>query len=347
MLADQLEYVIGVDPHRDRHALAVVRAPSGEVVYETDVVASTGGYQAALETARVHAPGPRVFAVEGSGSYGRGLSRFLSGSGERVVEVSRVRRDRRGGKTDALDAVRAARGVLADRKSAAAPRAGGRREALRALLVARQGGQAAKRAALNQLRALIVTCPEPLRAELSELSRARLLTRLSAARPAARRDPELRGTLIALRTIAGRIHYLTRDERQLTREIEQLVQELAPDLLTEAGVGPICAAQAIVAYSHHGRLRDEAAFARLAGTAPIPAASGLNNRHRLDRGGDRQLNQALHTILVNRRRIHQPTRDYIARRTSEGKTTREAIRCLKRYLARHLYRQLTKAPMPT
>jgi transposase len=340
MVADQLDYVVGVDPHRDQHAVGVVEVRSGVVVLETAVAADSGGYAAALAVAEKHAPGRRAFAVEGTGSYGAGLTRFLTGRGERVFEVGRLPRERRGGgKTDALDAVRAARSVLSQERPAT-PRNNGEREALRALMAAREGAANAKRAGLCQLRALLITAPEPARAELRSLTRARLLACLTAMRPERRTDPELRGSLFAMRAVARRIQQLTAEERELTREIKTLTQKLAPQLLDQPGVGPLLAAQVVLSWSHKGRITSEAAFARLAGVAPIPASSGQTIRYRLDRSGDRQLNRALHQILVTRRRIHEPTTAYIQRRISEGKTRREANRCLKRYLARNLYRLL-------
>jgi transposase len=314
MLADQLDYVIGVDPHRDTHALAIVDVRSGGVEFETSVAASSSGYARALELAKAHAPGRRAFAIEGTGSFGAGLTRFLTKHDERVLEVGRLRRERRsGGKTDALDAVRAARSVLAQTQPAE-PRAGGEREALRALMAAREGAVNARRAGLCQLRDLLITTPEPLRSELRPLTRAQLLRRLTAVRPQRHRDVELRGALQALRAVARRVE-------QLTREV-------------------------LLSWSHRGRIRSEAAFARLAGCAPIPASSGQTIRYRLDRSGDRRLNRALHMILVTRRRAHPPTIAYIDRRTRDGKTSREAIRCLKRYLARNLYRLLEHTPTP-
>jgi transposase len=346
MLADQLDYVVGVDPHRDSHALGVVEVQSGVVVFETSVAAASGGYADALRVAEQHAPGRRAFAVEGTGSYGAGLTRFLTGCGERVFEVGRLPRERRsGGKTDALDAVRAARSVLS-LKRPATPRSNGEREALRALMAAREGAVNAKRAGLCQLRDLLVTTPEPLRAELRSLTRARLLTRLTATRPERRRDQELRGALLALRSVARRVQQLIAEERELAREIETLTHKLAPQLLNQPGVGPLLAAQVVLSWSHRGRIVNEAAFARLAGVAPIPASSGQTIRHRLDRSGDRQLNRALHQIIVTRRRIHTPTIAYIERRTQDGKTRREATRCLKRYLARNLYRILENGAPP-
>jgi transposase len=340
MLADRLDYVVGVDPHRDWHALAIVHVVDGAVVFETRIAADCQGYAQALELAEQHASGRRAFAIEGAGSFGAGLTRYLSDRGEWVLEVGRLRRERRsGGKTDALDAIRAARAVLAQRWPAS-PRASGDREALRALMAARDGAVNAKRAGLCQLRDLLVTTPEPLRTELRPLTRTRLLQRLAATRPDRQPDPELRGVVLALRSIARRLLQLTSEEQKLAREIETLTRRLAPQLLDQPGVGPLLAAQLLLSWSHRGRIRSEAAFARLAGCAPIPASSGQTIRYRLDRSGDRKLNRALHLIVLTRRRTHPATIAYIERRIQEGKSRREANRCLKRYLARSLYRLL-------
>ena len=346
MLADELDYVVGVDTHRDTHALAVVEVRSGGVLFEATALADGEGYARILRLADQHAPGRRAFAVEGTGSFGAGLTRFLVSHDEQVLEVGRLRRERRSGKSDALDAIRAARSVLGQ-SLPARPRAGGEREALRALSAAREGAVTARRAGLCQLRGLLVSAPEPLRAELRSLSRTQLLRRLAAVRPEHHQDPELRGTLLALRALARRVKALTAEERELAREIETLTRRLAPQLLEQPGVGPLAAAQILISWSHRGRLTGEAAFARLAGVAPIPASSGQTVRYRLDRGGDRRLNRALHMILVTRRRTHAPTIAYINRRIQEGKSRREATRCLKRYLARNLYRLLENPPMPT
>src|SRR6266852_1475243 len=348
MLADQLDYIVGVDPHRDTHALAIVHVVSGAVVFEATVIANSDGYAQALRLAEEHAEGRRAFAVEGTGSFGAGLTRFLNGRGEQVLEVGRLRRQRRsGGKTDALDAVRAARSALA-RERPATPRAGGDRQALQALVAAREGAVNAKRAGLCQLRDLLITTPEPLRSELRPLTRARLLQRLAATRPGGGRDPELRGSVLALRSIARRVLQLTVEERELAREIETITRKLAPQLLEQPGVGPHAAAQLLLSWSHQGRITSEAAFARLAGAAPIPASSGQTIRYRLDRSGDRKLNRAPHMILVTRKRSHPATIAYIERRQQEGKTRREATRCLKRCLARNLYRLLEHgAPLAT
>jgi transposase len=344
MLADELDFVLGVDTHRDVHAVGVIEVRTGVVVFEATIAADSGGYAEALRLAQRHAPGRRAFAVEGTASFGAGLTRFLVDCGEQVFEVGRLRRERRsGGKTDALDAVRAARSVLTQKRPAQ-PRSTGEREALRALVAAREGAVNAKQAGLNQLRDLLVTTPEPLRGELRTLTQARLLGRLVATRPERRRDPELRGTMLALRAVARRVQSLTIEERQLAREIEKLIRKLAPQLLEQPGIGALLAAQVVLSWSHPGRIANEAAFARLAGVAPIPASSGQTIRYRLDRGGDRKLNRTLHLILITRKRTHPATIAYIERRLQEGKTRREANRCLKRYLARNLYRLLEHGP---
>src|SRR6266536_3622902 len=288
MLADELDYVIGVDPHRDTHALAVVDVRTGGVVFEATAVADGEGYACVLRLVDQLAPGRRVFAVEGTGSFGAGLTRFLIDHQERVLEVGRLRRERQSGKSDALDAIRAARSVLSQTRPAR-PRAGGEREALRALAAAREGAVTARRSGLCQLRGLLVSAPEPLRAKLRSLTRAQLLRRLAAARPGRCQHQELRGTLLALRALARRVTALTVEERELAREIETLTRKLAPQLLDQPGVGPLAAAQVLISWSHRGQITSEAAFARLAGCAPIPASSGQTIRYRLDRSGDRLL----------------------------------------------------------
>jgi transposase len=340
MLADELDYVLGVDTHRDEHMLAIVTAPAGTVVAGSAVPANAGGYRELLRVAAQHAPGRRAWAIEGSGSYGAGLARFLAGRGETVLEVSRTPRAERRlrGKDDTLDAARTARAALAA-DTLALPRAGERREALRLLLVARRSAVDVRREALTQLHAVIVTAPEPLRQELRELPLGKLLDRCSRLRRTSAGADEL-ATRLVLRSLARRIQAATLEADELERELLNHVRVLAPSLLDEPGVGPIVAAQLIVAWSHRGRLRSEACFARLAGVAPIPASSGQTQRHRLSRGGDRQLNRAIHTIALHRRQHDAATRDYIAKRIAEGKTRRDATRLLKRYLARHLFRLL-------
>jgi transposase len=340
MLADELDYVLGVDTHRDEHVMVVVTAPTGAVVAGSAAPTNGRGYRELLRVAERHAPGRRAWAIEGTGSYGAGLARFLASRRETVFELSRTPRAERRlrGKDDELDALRTARAALAS-QTLALPRAGEQREALRLLLVARRSAVDVRREALTQLRAVIVTAPERLRDELRGLSEGKLFDRCSRLRRTTAAADEV-ATRFVLRSLARRVQAATIEAAQLEQEIAASVHALAPELLDEPGVGPIVAAQLLVAWSHRGRLRSEACFARLAGVAPVPASSGQTTRHRLSRGGDRQVNRALHTIALHRRQHDPATRDYIARRVAEGKSTREATRLLKRYLARRLYRLL-------
>jgi transposase len=347
MLADEVDYVIGVDTHRDQHTLAVVVAPTGAVVAQTVVRASGAGYARALRFASSHA-GVRAWAIEGAGHYGAGLARYLADRGETVLEVGRQARVERRlrGKDDPLDAIRAARTGLAA-ETLTLPRAGQRQEALRVLLLSRRSAVDVRRVALVQLRSVIVTAPEQLREE-QWLPVTKLIQRCSRFRRSGSRTPDQLAVVLALRSLARRIEAATAEAEELEREILKHVRASVPELLHEPGVGPIVAAQLIVTWSHRDRIRSEAAFARLAGVAPLPASSGQTIRHRLSRGGDRQLNRALHTVVLHRRQHDAATRDYIARRVAEGKTTREATRVLKRYLARHLYRVMQNAtPLTT
>jgi transposase len=343
MLADDVAFVLGVDTHAESHSLALVEARSQRTCGQLTIPASRRGYRQALRLARRHAPGRRAWALEGSGSYGAGLARFLCARGERVLEVERPAREgsRARLKSDALDAERAARQLLAG-AAGAQPRLGADTQALRALLTTREGAVTACTSALNELRALLVSAPPQLRERLQGLSEGKLLA--ACARLRASADDERSAVALALRSLALRVRQLRDEAELLERELTRRIQTLAPQLLAGRGVGPISAAALLIAWSQPGRLRSEAAFARLAGVAPIPASSGKVQRHRLDRGGDRRLNRALHTIVLTRRRLDPDTKAYIARRLSEGKSEREAVRCLKRYLARSLYRQLEAMP---
>jgi transposase len=263
---------------------------------------------------------------------------------ERVVEIDRPARParRNGAKTDELDAVRAAREALA-REHLAQPRQRGEREALRVLLTTRAGAVDARRRAICHLKSLVVSAPESLRQELRPLSTYDLLRRCARLRIAPTHSAELRATKTALRMTAQRALSLQAETTTLQTQLAHLVQQLAPRLLAEPGVGTITASQILCSWSHAGRLRSEAAFAALAGVAPIPASSGQVHRNRLNRSGDRQLNRALHTIILARLRSHQETLEYAHRRTLEGKSPREIKRCLKRHLARRLFK-LLEAP---
>jgi transposase len=311
-LAGQVDGVVGVDTpvdtHRDTLTAAVVN-PIGAVLADAQVSADADGYQRLLELARQQVPGRRCWALEGTGSYGAGLADFLDAVGEHVVEVCRPKRpaQRGGRKTDALDAIRAAREALVS-EHLIHPRRRGEREALRVLLATRGGAVLARTAAVNQLKALIVSAPEALRAELRGRTSKQQIASCLARTTRPGDDVELRATMRALGCTAERIQTLTTEARELEQEIDLLVQAMAPELLALVGVGPISAAQILVSWSHRGRFRSDAAFAAFAGAAPIPASSGLTTRHRLNRAGDRQLNRALHTVVLVRARVDPATR---------------------------------------
>ena len=345
-LADQVDLVIGVDTHKHTHTAAVVQAVTGGKVAELMVATDPAGYQQLLDWADQHGRS-RVWSIEGAGGYGAGLTRHLTSAGERVVELDRpVRAARRNGaKSDPLDAVRAAREAMS-RPELAEPKITGPRAQLAVLTAARRSAVDAMTVAERQLHAMVVAAPEVLRAKFRGRTTTSMLTTAARLRVAPSWDAETATTATVLRTLARRAQALMGEAREHERAIIAIVRAWRPDLLDQPGVGPIVAAQVLTAWSHPGRVRSEAAFAMLAGTAPIPASSGLRTRHRLNRSGDRQLNRALHVVALSRTRYHQETRDYIERRRAEGKTDREIRRCLKRYIARRLYRQLEHGLQP-
>jgi transposase len=340
MLADEVDNVIGVDTHRDTNTAQAVAAKTGAIGPHTTTDADSRGYRRMLAFAEEHTPGARAWAIESTGSYGAGLTAYLHERGERVVEIDRPKRPagRNGAKSDELDALRAAREALG-RRHLAEPRRRGEREAIRVALRTRQGAVRARAIAVGQLKSSIVTAPESLRSSLRQSDKD-LLGRCTRLRVCASQSVEHRMTVRALRSTARRALALQAEAAELEAELRSVLEALCPQLLAEPGVGTISAAELINAWSHRGRIRSEAAFAMLAGAAPIPASSGQTVRHRLNRCGDRQLNRALHTITTSRLQHDPRTRAYAQKRREEGKTPREIRRCLKRYVARRLFRLL-------
>jgi transposase len=331
--------VVGVDTHKDSHSAALLDQ-LGSVQAALDVAVNRAGYQQLLNWARGQSR-ERVWAVEGTGSYGAGLASFLAEQGEVVYEGDRPQRRARGaaGKSDQLDAIRVAREALS-RRYHAIPRRRGHREAMRVLMTARESAISAYRQGLNQLYALVVTAPDPLHERLVGLKGARLVAACSKLRRCG--DLELSVTAATLRAVARRATKLKAEVADYDRQLSHLVGVHAPCLLAEPGVGPVTAAQVLTCWSHAGRIRNENAFAALAGVAPVPASSGRVVRHRLNRQGDRQLNRALHVVAICRSHYDPATKQYIARRTAEGKSPREIRRCIKRYIARRLFRLLNR-----
>jgi hypothetical protein len=341
MLSGQVDYVIGVDTHRDTITAAIVEAVTGAVVDHLQGRTSEPGYKRVYAFAVKHAPGRRLWAIEGTGSFGAGLTTYLLERGEQVAEIDRPARParRNGAKSDDLDAVRAAREALS-REHLAAPRARGEREAMRVLLAARHGAVTARTKAISQLKALIVNAPTQLREQLQRGTTDDQLDRCSRLRTLPGHSTEHRATIRAIRATARRALFLEAEAAEHESELEQLVLTACPQLLDRPGVGAITGAQFLVSWSHSKRIRNEAAFAALAGAAPIEASSGQTIRHRLSRAGDRQLNRALHTVALSRLQHHAPTKAYATRRITEGKSPREIKRCLKRAIAREIYRLL-------
>jgi transposase len=336
-LAGRIDYVIGVDTHRDAHTAAAVDQVGG-VVEGITVDASLQGSKELLSFARATAPGQRLWAIEGTGLYGASLTRFLLAQGEQVVEVERPGRPaRRRGKSDPLDALAAAREALAG-EHLAEPRSSGERAALQMLLTLRRHVVKSKVQAIGLFKTLLVAAPDALRESLAPLSTTEQVRRAALLRK--RQDVVEDASAIVLKSLARRILDLTAEAKELEGRIGCLVTVLAPELLARPGVGALAGGGVFAAWSHPGRLRSEAAFASLGGVAPIPASSGKTKRYRLNRGGDRQLNYALHTIVLARLKCHPPTQAYAARRLAEGKTPREIRRCLKRYVARELFKLL-------
>lgn len=343
MLTEFYDFVIGGDPDRDSIDIAVVDAATGGMLGHLADTADGPGYQRMLQWGQQQAPGRRVWALEGTGSFAAGLLAVLTEAGEDVLEVTGGKRPR-GAKNDRIDAVQAARTALA-LEHQAAPRASGLREALRQVMTTRRAVLGARTTAINELKALVVGAPEHLRAQLRGGSLLTQLQRVEAFTTPANANVEHRVTVLTLRLITARIRFLFTQTAELDPELLALIKQhpAGPALLAEPGVGPVVAAQLLVSWSHSGRVRSESAFAALAGVAPLEASSGQRIRHRLNPGGDRDLNRALHTVAITKMRCDSETREYEARRTTEGKTHREIRRCVKRALARRLYRRIETA----
>lgn len=306
--------------------------------------ATAVGYRQLLAWARSFGTLRRA-GVECTGSYGAALARHLRAEGVEVIEVNQPDKAdrRRRGKSDAIDAEAAARAVLSGRASAAAKSADGPVEMLRLFKLAKGSAIKSRSQAINQLKAVLVVADPTLRESLAGLTNPRLIRSCAQLRLDGESGPG-RAARHTLRLLALRIQHLTEEIDDLNEQIAAAVHEAAPDLLKVRGVGPDTAASLLIAAGDNPhRLTNEASFAALCGTSPVEASSGKTNRRRLNRGGDRQANSALYRIVISRLRWDAQTRGYLERRMSEGKTRREAIRCLKRYAAREVYRTIVPA----
>jgi transposase len=332
----------GVDTHGKTHHAAAIDQ-TGRVLGDHEFAATAAGYRQLLTWLRGFGRLVRV-GVEGTGAYGAGLARHLSAAGITVVEVDRPdRKTRRSkGKSDPIDALAAARAALSGQATGVPKTRTGPVEAIRALRVARRGAVKARTAALNQLHGLLTSAPEQLRQDLCGLTGTRLVQRCADLDTDETRltDP-LQATKAALAAIAARVTALTTEIAHADRRLRPAVARTAPTLSRLFGAGPDVAGQLLAtAGDNPDRLRCEAALAHLCGAAPIPASSGRTDRHRLNRGGDRAANNALHTIALSRMRYEPRTRAYVERRTKQGLSKKEIMRCLKRYIVREVHTAL-------
>jgi transposase len=334
----------GVDTHLDVHVAAALDALGGLLGTESFEV-NPAGYQSLLSWLESFGAVGKV-GVEGTGSYGAGLARFLRQHGVSLIEVDRPNRAlrRRSGKSDSLDAVEAARAALSGRAKSVPKSKDGAVEAIRVLLVAKRSARQARVKAVTQVRHLVITAPEELRRRMKGLSVSALVEEGAKLRPSRSTDPVVAATKAAISSLAHRIQALESELDELAEMINALLVATAPDLLAMFGVGPDTAAALLVcAGDNPERLRSEASFAHLCGAAPIPASSGKSiGRYRLDSGGDRQANSALWRIVMVRIAHDPETTAYFERRVKEGRTKRDVIRILKRYVAREVYHHLPR-----
>ena len=334
----------GVDTHLDLNVAAALD-PVGGLLAVAEFPATSGGHRRLLDWLAGFGPVTRV-GVEGTGSYGAGLARYLRAAGVEVVEVDRPSRRarRRAGKSDPLDAIEAARAALSGRAGMARTR-DGNVEAIRALVVARRSARSVKIKTLNQIRHLSFTAPDQLRERLKGVSRQQLAARAVALRSSQREgaDPVLMATKTALRILGRRVLALDEEKARIDALLSELVTQTAPELLTLHGAGIDTAASLLVtAGDNPGRLRSGAAWAHLCGTAPIPASPGQVTRWRLNRGGDRQASCALRGIVITRLRNDPRTRACMTRRLAGGRSKPEVIRIFKRYVAREVCHHLPR-----
>jgi transposase len=338
--------ILGVDTHLDSH-VAVAVDQLGRRLGEASVPTTAKGYERLLRWAEGFGP-VRCAGVEGTSSYGAGLARHLRSAGIEVLEVERPERRRRSShrnlqKSDPSDAERAARAVLAGEASGVPKSGEGRVEMVRALRAARRSAIKARTQAANQLQSLRVTAPEELRHRLLGLSTKELVSVAARFRLGDGPCDVPSATKFALRSVARRYEALSEEVAELEAHLDRLVAQAAPELLSLPGIGTDnAAALLVVAGDNPQRLKSEASFASLCGVSPIEASSGKIVRHRLNRGGNREANRALYMTCLARMRRDQRTQEYVARRTAEGKSKREIIRCLKRYVAREVYRVLIR-----
>jgi transposase len=345
-LDTETSVVVGIDTHADTHHVAVINE-HGKPIADQEFLAVGSGYRKIVEFITSHGTVMAV-GVEGTGSYGAELTKILRGAGMNVLDINRPNRAERRlrGKSDPLDAYQAAQSVLAGKGTSITKAKDGPVECLRILRTGRSSAVKAHTAAVNQIKGLLVSAPDSLRAKYRGLRTPALITTLCRARPSGHlADPEY-VCLLTMKSLALRCQSLATEIATADTALQEILNAYAPLLCDLPGVGTEVASQMLVTVGDNPeRVGNEAQFASLVGVAPIPASSGKTTRHRLSRGGDRNANLALHRIVLTRMSTCGQTKTYVSKRTAEGKSKREIIRCLKRYVAREIYRQITN-PQP-
>jgi transposase len=345
-MTSQRLVVAGADTHSLTHHVAVLDAVTGALLGDRQFPATQAGYRAILAFIGTFGTVAR-FGVEGTNSYGAGLSRHVTTAGIEVREVIRPNRAERRlhGKSDPLDAITAARVALAEEGLPVPKSSDGPIESIRVLAMVRDSAVKARANVLRQIAMILVSAPAEQREKLHHLDQKTLLTTLRRSRPGDPLSSVTNTTMIALRRLAQRHEHLTEEIDETTGQLRTLVDHVNPGLLAAKGVGVVTAAQLLITTGDNpNRITGKAAFAALTGVAPIPASSGKTNRHRLNRGGDRRANSAIHTIALVRMSMDPRTQTYIAKKQAEGKTKLEAIRCLKRHIANEMYTLITNPP---
>ena len=340
------EIIVSVDTHKDTHAAVAINTLGARLGAMT-IPVSTTGYRD-LEAWAKPFGSIRAFGIEGIGCYGAGLSRFLQANGHPVFEVNHRQLRHQHGKSDPLDAESAARAVLGGQATALLKTSTSTVEMIRHLKVARDTAVKGRTRAMQTVKAIIVTAPASLREPLDGIiGKMTLIRRLAALRPG-KLTSTTASAKASLRAIARRWLALDTEIKAHDRHLDDLTQECAPAMLEAHGIAAGTAAEMLLLVGDNPeRIHSEAAFAKLCGACPIPASSGKTNRHRLNRGGNRQANAALYRVVIVRMRGHQPTLDYVRRRTAEGKGKMEIIRCLKRFVAREIFGYLCGQPKST
>jgi transposase len=339
-----VEVTGGVDTHADTHVAAAIDHNGGLLGIES-FTADQAGYESLVGWLVGFGEVIRI-GVEGTGSWGVGLTRFLHSQDVVVVEVDRPNRQKRRkvGKSDPTDALAAARAALSGEASVTPKTRNGPVEQMRVLMVARRSARQQRIQTLNQLRHLVFCAPEPIRVRFKDRYKTGLVTEAANMRPRQGSDPVTYTTNLVIRNLARRIKALNAEMRSIDQTLITLIGDTAPSLFELYGLGPDTAASLLVAAGENSdRLHSERSWAHLCGVAPIPASSGKVTRYRLNRGGDRQANAALYRIVLTRMSSHQQTRAYVTRRQAQGLNTAEIMRCLKRYVARQVYRHLPTA----